>query len=408
MPSSQILTYTMFGKSARVFPFPPNWKTPVIENLEWKTDVLRSRNGLEQRRALRENPRRGFEYGMLLAGEHISMFEAYLWGWQDKHFALPVWTDAGKLTASASGAQSVLQLQTDTLGFRNGDFAIVYGGLKQYEAVQVQSLSATQITTVSPLGATWPAGTKVYPLILAHLVDAVMHDRLTSRVGQAGSVLFNSSADSAYSAIPGAAAGSLYDGIELITQSPDWKSAIQNEFTRRFDVVDADVGPVGYYQTEPTSRVTRPFQWLLKTRSQIVDFRNLMGRLSGQSKSCWMPSWHEDFEVSASNSADQTKLTVKGTWFHTLVGVDISRDRLAIRLPNGTSLYRRIVSTLPDYVNDTTSLQLDSTLGTIVSGNDNTRVSLLLRCRLASDKVVIPWLTDTIANPQTTFTTIKM
>lgn len=404
----QIQTYTMFGKSARVFPFPPNWASPVIETLEWKTDVLRSRDGREQRRALRENPRRSFEYDLLLNGEISAMFESYLWGWQDRYFALPVWTDIGKLTAGVPIGQSTLPVVTDTLSFRANDFALIYRNQKTYEVVELQSIASTVLTLKAPVASAWEAGTKVYPLLLSHLSDSVKQNRHTSSVNQVNGLLFNTSADTAYSGIPGAAATTLYDGIELITQKPDWKSAIENEFTRAFDTVDTGIGPVGYFQTEGTSRIVRPFQWFLPTRADILDFRNLMGRLAGQSKTCWIPSWHDDFEVAGSNSADQTVITVKGTWFHTLVGVDTSRDRLFIRLPNGTTQYKRLLSTLPDYVADTTTLQLDSTLGTIISSGDNTRVGLLLRCRLASDKVVIPWITDSVANPQTTFTTVKI
>lgn len=400
-------TFTLFDKVTRVFPFRPNWATPVNEILEWKTDVLRARDGTEQRRDLRKLPRRGFEFSILVKGDLSSALETVLFGWQNRYFALPVWTDRGRLVADAATLDTTLYLDTDTLGFQPGGYAIVFYSESFYDVVNITAVYGDRITLVEGIETDWPAGTLVMPLIVGHLNVSVPTSRLTGSVVQAA-VSLAGSGDTAWPNVPESSPGTLYDGIEVITDKPNWRNAINNEFTFAFDTVDAGVGPLAYYETEAVARVVRPFQWFLKSRQQIVEFRKLMGRLRGQSKTVWMPSWHDDFVVAASNHANQATLIVKGTWFHSFVGVDTSRDRLAIRLPNGTTVYRRITLTSPNYSNDTTTITLDSTLGTTVAPNDNSRVQLLLRCRLATDKIVIPWATDAISEPQTTFTTVKL
>lgn len=400
-------TYTLFGKVARVFPFKPNWSSPVVETLEWKTDILRSRDGTEQRRALRTLARRGFDFNILLKKELSAALEAFLWGWQNRYFAIPVWTDRGRLTADASTLDETLYLDTDTIGFQPGGYAIVFYNESFYDVVNITAVNAGNITLSGGVETDWPAGTLVMPLIVGHLNVSAPTSRLTSSVVQAA-VSFSGSGDTAWPNVPDSSPDTLYDGIEVITHKPNWRNAISNEFTFQFDTVDAGVGPLAYFETEAVARVVRPFQWFLKTREQIVEFRKLMGRLRGQSKTAWMPSWHDDFDIAASNVANQATLIVKGTWFHSLVGVDTSRDRLSIRLPNGTTVYRRITATAPNYSNDTTTITLDSTLGTTVAPNDNTRVQLLLRCRLATDKIVIPWITDSFSEPQTNFITVKL
>lgn len=403
-----IRVYTLFGKSARVFPFPPNWATPVVETLEWKTEVHRARNGKEQRRTLRVIPRRGFEFNLLLQGEMAAMFDAYLWGWQHRHFALPVWTDIGRLTANLYAGETVIPVNTANLGFRVGDYALIYFNPKIFELVEIDAVASDSITAVDQLGVDWPSGTKVYPVILAHLTQQAQATRHTSAVEQLNSLMFDTSPDTAYDHIEVSTPATMYDGIEVITAKPNWKAAINNDFTRQFDVVDAEVGPIGYYDGEATSRVTRPFSWFLRNRDEIMEFRSLMGRLRGQAKTVWVPSWHDDFIVAGSNVLDQSTLIIKGSWFHTLVGIDTSRDRLSIRLANGTTHCRRIESMAPDYTADITLIQLDTTLGATVQPGDGSRIQLLLRCRLATDKIVIPWLTDSVSQPQTMFTTVPL
>lgn len=403
-----IQNYTINGQPARVWPFSPNWSSPVNEVLEWKTDILRSFNGAEQRRALRIVPRRSFEYGMWVKNEFSSMLEAYLWGWQHKYFGLPVWTDMGKLTSDVSIGQMALPVITSNLGFRNHDSAILYADPKNYEVVEIDVVSPTNVTIKSPIAGGWPAGTKVYPLILSHLGTSVQTSRRTSRVIEIGNIIFDTSGDTAYDHLPSGVAQTIYDGYEVVTHRPNWKDAISNEFSRLFDTVDSGVGPIAYYPHEATSRIVRPVSWLLKNRSEIMDFRRLLGRLRGQAKTVWLPSWHDDFEIAGTNHNMEHVLVVKGIWFKAFVDLDPSRDRLMVTLPNGNVVYRRIISVNPNYNEDTTQLQLDSSLGTTVTVNDNTRVRLLMRCRLATDKVVIPWRTTEVADPQTNFTTVKL
>lgn len=409
MSVNPIYDYTMYGYPVRVFPFAPNWATQVTETLEWKTDVLRSRNGDEQRRQLRQRPRRGFEYNLMVSGEVASMLEAYVWSWHDKNFALPVWTDIGRIsgTTDVPALATTIPLTTSTLGFIADGFALLIENAKSFEVVEIATVNPSNLVIKSGFARSWPVGSKVYPLIVSHLAESVTLSRASSRA-VTGSVRFTTSPDVVDANLPTIAADTLYDGYEVITTSPNWKSAIDNEFSRLFDTVDSGVGPVRHFQHERVSRIVRPMSWLLKSREQINAFRGLMSRLSGQGKSCWIPSWNDDFTLAATTLSTSNIVTVRGIWFTGMTGVDIQRDRLMMTLPNGTTVYRRIVNMVPNYSTDTTQLQLDSVLGTTVSVNDNSRIRFMLKCRLATDKIVIPWQTDRIATPTTSFTTVKI
>lgn len=407
MSVQPIINYTLYGKQVKVFPFQPNWKTPVTETLEWKTDVLRSFSGTEQRRQVRQMPRRSFEYSMLISGEMSSMLESYLWNWQHRHFALPVWTDIGKLTTGVTAGQTTMMVNTVNLSFQAGDYFILIANPKTFEVLQVGSVLADRVISTGGAAFSWPAGTKVYPLVVAHLATSLQTTRHTSSVTSVSPIQFTCAPENTDPYLPTGVAPVMYDGYEVVTHRQNWKSVVTSDFSRLFDTVDSGVGAVGYFDRESVSRIVKQLSWTLKTRNDIVEFRKFISRMSGQLKTCWLPSWNDDFKLSSGNAGDQIHLNVKGIWFNGLGGVDINRDRLSIALPNGQTVYKKIVGMFPNYSADTTQLQLDSVLGTTVSVNDNITLRLLMKNRFATDKIVIPWQTDGVATPSTSFITVK-
>lgn len=410
MSVNQILNYTLYGKTARVFPFPPNWDKPVIESLEWKTDVIRSYDGSEQRRQLRQVPRRSFEYSMMLSCEKAAMFEAYLWGWQHRDFALPVWTDVTRTVGTMNeGATGCTVESTSLLGFAVGHYALLYSDVKTFEVVSLIGVTENTLTFAAGTFYAWGSGVKVYPVVLGHLGGAVQTARHTSKVVTVGSIAFQTSGHNTYPNIPSIAAPVVYDGHEVYMSTPNWKDTITHDFSREFDTVDAGVGALGYYEHEKVTRIVKPFGWVLGNRAKINEFRGFMGRLAGQAKSCWMPSWNDDFTLAASTEVNTKHLmSVKGVWFNRFVGVDSSHDRLMITMPDGSTVFRRIVAMTPNYATDSTQIEFDTPLVSTISVGDNPKLRLLLRCRLATDKIVLPWVTDRVSNPQTTFATIKI
>lgn len=397
-------TLDVTGRRILVFPYKPNWANGMSETIEFKTDVLRSYDGSEQRRALRVNPRRGFEYDFHAVNRDAQRLESLIWGWGYRNFTLPVWTDGTTVTADAPAGSTTLICDTTTKSFRPGDFAVVYQDSSTYEAVQVYAVDDTFIWTQYPLQFDWPAGTRLYPAIVAHLPQTIGLQRYTDTV-VAGRATFTSSADETYANLPDAAAPVTYDGLEVIMVQPDWKEPLSNEFTRETKVTDSGVGPVGYYVKETYPRIVRPFRWLLRTRQEILDFRAFVARMRGQVKTCWIPSWHDDFHLAATVQATATSIKVEGIEFSDLVGVDTNRDRLMIVLNDGSIYYRRITDTTLD--GDITVFGINANFGRIINPSDVKRIHILLKCRLASDKIEIPWQTDSIATPQVVFTTVK-
>jgi hypothetical protein len=403
--SGDVAQLDITGQRLIVFPFKPNWESAVTETLEWKTNVLKSYDDSEQRRKLRNKPRRGFEYKFLVKNDAAKLLENMLIGWQSRDFAVPVWMDRGQLTDTAAIGEMTIKLDTTNIGFENGTMALLYNGYDNYEAVTISSFTESQVNISFPLQKTWHIGSMVYPIVVGHLPTSISLMRHTDTV-ITGQAAFSTNPDITPNNLPVAAAPFTYDGLEVITKQPNWKNGLDNEFLREFYTVDFTVGVRRHIDKHDTTRITRPFGWLLKNKAEIMGFRKLIQRLQGQLKTCWIPSWHNDFKVVDVTPAGALALFIGGTEFYKLVGVNTSRDRIMITLHTGEVYYRKITGMT--IVTQGTQLAVDSVFPIQIDPENVKTVHILLRCRMASDKVEIPWRTESIADPTITFTTVKL
>ncbi|UYM64318.1 hypothetical protein N5938_16070 [Pseudomonas aeruginosa] len=139
-------------------------------------------------------------------------------------------------------------------------------------------------------------------------------------------------------------------------------------------------------------------------RQQIKAFRQALGRWRGQARALYVPSWHEDFKVTRVIGASDVGIAVEENEFRSMVGVDPARNRLMLRLENGQMFFRKIVGVSTD--GTYTLLTIDAPFNQQIEVNQVRALHLLMRCRLATDRVELVWRTSQVATVDTTFTTI--
>ena len=94
--------------AARVWPFGYSRLTPVVVERAYRTSIINSGAGREQRRALRERPRKTTRFGIIVAHDCYRAFMRELHRYQAVTFALPDWTRKTQTTSTlANGANSL-------------------------------------------------------------------------------------------------------------------------------------------------------------------------------------------------------------------------------------------------------------------------------------------------------------
>lgn len=166
--------------AALVWPWRPNWEVLPVERLEWRTSVHTSQASIEQRRALRVEPRLSMSYTHLLDSADAPVALSLLRAWQGKTWAAPAWWAASKLTAGAPTDTLALSRATSTL-WQAGSRGMVYAGPTLLETFTVSSVTTSGLMLTVALSGTWAAGATVVPL---HFADLPESQAVSAPVGE--------------------------------------------------------------------------------------------------------------------------------------------------------------------------------------------------------------------------------
>ncbi len=325
---------------AALFPWlmEPDWTGGITETLEWKTDVLQSPSGAEQRISRRLSPRRMFEFGILAGDVDRQWLENAVWQAGGSAWAMPVFPDVTELQASVTAGASLLQVDT-----RGRDFSV--GGtvlLKNAEAiaspaalVTVSAIGADSLTLSQPLAAGWRAGTAVYPVRPAVLTDPPAFTRITGGLASA-QVRFRIAEHNPFSAATRLA---LYRGHPVLEPEADWSENLTGAYQRLMIELDNGSGIPARLDTARRPFYLQRHTWSLMGRSEQFALRQLMYHLRGRQRALWVPSQNDDLTPAGALAGNTLPVIRCGL---SEMGVVPGRRDLRILLADGRTLYRRL------------------------------------------------------------------
>lgn len=366
---------------------PPDWLTPVIERLEWKTNVLLAYDGTEQRVALRQTPRRSIEFNFLIIDAKARRtFESQLYNNGSQSWDLPIWTDATPSTAAISNGDTVIYVPLGTIyrDFHEGGQAVLLSGT-QSQIVTISTVGSTQLNLSAPVIGNWSAETAVIPVRPAHLDLSQTVTRFTgdSVYGTARFLMD----DVSESTVVGMATN--YRDMPVFTQVPNWTQDPSTQYERKMQVVDFN-GAIYYDDESNLPEFKQTHTWALDGINAISSIRGLLYSLRGRLTAFWMPSFMPDVVLKANVGASALQMDVSFGGFTDYYNEGRNRRDIYIELHNGTILCRRITaSSVVDA--DTEQLTIDSALGMPITPDDVTRISLMFLGRLEADAVELAW-----------------
>lgn len=366
----------------------PNWREPLIERLSWLTDVLATSYGTEQRRALRLSPRREFEMLFNPVDQTRSYFELFLHRLGSQEFMLPLFHDAGRLSATVATGDLIIPVDTTYREFVAGGLAILLDSRDPFvfEKVTIAAVATDSITITGAVTKTWGKGATIHPLRRSRLDQDSAASALTSRASEA-TIRFqlNQAND-----IPDEGTWHVLLGdYPLFTDKPNWRETVDLDFARNSLLLDNDHGLRELGDDAGRAFTLQSHSAMMTGRAAHWAFRQFLYRLRGQQGAIWVPSFKRDVELSRAAITGDLALDIKNIGYEYTGGAVSGRTRLWFG--------GEITAEINGVDNALTGAEERLTLAAALTDNLalGSYGSFLDACRLASDDIEITHHTDT-------------
>jgi hypothetical protein len=373
--------------SYTLFPFKP--LTPVLESLEWRTDVLEAHAGAEQRIRLRTVPRQEFEFEILLeTAAERSRAGLILSGGHGGLFGVPVWHEQQSLPGGLAGSATAIPCIPSTADYRAGGYAVVWAAHDSAEVVEIDAVGASSLTLAAPIVGTYSAGSLVMPMRLARLHST--YDRADSP-GDGPTIYRLRLACTDNVDLAGAATATQYLTYDVLTDPyllPG--EAVQRQIERPIDAVDPGLGAWAQYARTDYPLVSTEQRWRYFTAATAWTFRGWLHRRAGRCNPVWIPTWRNDLQLAATIGAADTSITVEDVGYRTYGFSVPTRQDIAIMLTDGTIYLRRITAAVAGAAGEEV-LSFATALGAEIPTTAVKRISFLSLHRFAADRIELAW-----------------
>lgn len=391
--SGLVASILVTGSRIALFSVQPDWSEGMAESISYLTDVLKAYNDNEQRRGLRQLPRRALRFRALaLNARDAAGMESIIWGWQNQPFGVPWWPDGVPLTTDTPAGSFFIPCDTTDRQFAAGGLCCIFQDEFTFEALSVSAVSSSGVTVESPTQFAWASNPAilVMPVFLARVGNSVSVSRFSSEIDQID-------LDFIGEAMQAAPAPSItltqYKGFDVLEIAPNWRDIpLKRTYKRTMTTIDPKIGPITVIDKGGSAVVGQPFPWWLDGHSLVTTFRAFLLRRFGQLNPFWIPTWDQDLVLSANIGVTDTGIVIESEFYSRFFFPNPARRFIAFIPTDGSGNIYREITASQDNGNGTESLTLDSPTGKAFTVG-NVMISFLTLARCASDDNEIEWLT---------------
>lgn len=385
-----------------LFPFTPNWRDSYRVTYEFKTEILTSRSGREQRRALRQTPRKSISYTVQASKARLVAFERLMASSQDKKLLLPEIPRGVSIFAEMPIAgRTVTVSSVPNWLVQDATVVLVKG---QQAATRVVSSVVGSVVTFSAISPeVWPTGTLVCPA-LTGLVSGDMAARFKTSAAM--------EADCAFNVDPGSedpdegVAGTLQlDGYEVFPFRANWTSDLEGSYQHGTEAIDYGFGVTANFSPIPFATQIRQPNFVGKTAAEITAIRQFFARMHGQQGEFFYSTEQADLTLGATTEIGGSTLVVPGTDTYDAYHTDTVHKAILVEMLDGTRYARKLNSITS--IGGNTVITIEGTAPKAWNTTTVRSISWLLRCRFASDQLSLEFLTESVAQTKLSIQTLE-
>lgn len=397
------------GTRAKLWLLEPNWP-PAGKNYtltySFKTEIIASRAGREQRIALRTTPRREVAYRVLLRREALVAFNDLMRDWQQRSFVMP---ELPRFAVS-SGAMAVgsTDLAFDTLpGWAVIDGQVVLENNGNMEVRQIDSVAGNTVTFKTASTSHWPAGTRMFYGMVGFMSPRLSTPRETNYHAQLDLEFGIAPVSDPYIAPPAPAV--TLSGREVFLKRPNWANQVGATIEHDVELLDYDRGPVARFVPVAFPRETRQLTFLGRNFAEAEEIREFFYRMKGQQGEFYMPTWEYDFRPKVPAQVGSTNMRIAGLDFANVYGDSTVYRAIFVLMKSGDLLLRKVntIQQVVDGDGSDTFINVTEAWDREISVDNIVMCGWLPAWRLSSDILTIEWLTNSVAQAQITMQTVE-
>lgn len=388
------------GNRVITIPMSPEWSKSMKETLEWKTDVIKSYNGLEQRAQIRDKPRRFQSYNYTLSDLEAQQLDNLLWGWVNRLYAVPHWTESTLNQVDLFQGQDAILTDTDNYAWAPGCLMFITNGI-DYEMQEVLEVNEGEVVLKKGLDNNWGRPNVLCPANLARIDGDLSSKTKRDSSNITTAVLqFMHEPITTDPFVPIVASPRNYLSKELYTTEPNWVGGLNTEFESDGKVLDFGLSSFAIAVRSGFPYIINDFEWLLKNRQEMTEFREFLGRRSGKFEGVWMPSWRSDFTIVEPATSGATGFVAKENYYGLLVDGASGRNHVYILLKNGTEIVSQISAASIDGSN--VNVVTNTAMGVDFAPSDVKICCILGWYRFMVDRITLEYLDRDVVKVKTT------
>ncbi|AFN39643.1 tail assembly protein [Pseudomonas phage MP1412] len=364
---------------SRIVALPYIFEAPAKEVLEWKTDVLTTNDGSEQRVRLRKKPRQSFNVTYPIPYREMARAENLVYGWLTRRWAVALWSEAQQVGTLLAGT-TVINIDTTASDYRDGALIMIWESNRKSATADVGIVSAGTLTLNRPLAETFN-NPWIVPVRLGRIVGNV--SRATS--GYNGSLEMTYEFSDNIDLDPPAAPTQFLGYDVYFDEALKNGEALTDSLQARVDVVDyGTAAGASFYSPWTYTRIGRPYKFLLQGLQDIWNFRKFLHRRAGRLRPFWVPTFENNMRVAQTGELTQS-IEVYADDYREFAP---ERTHIGILLDDGTWLLRTINAATASGT-DTAVIGLDAPIN--INASRIRQISFLGLKRLDADRVELQW-----------------
>ncbi len=396
---SEVIHLPVLGVRSKLWAFSPNWDAGYKMTLEYMTEIITAYDGTEQRRMLRQTPRKGVEFETIVHDGVFRQFLRYMASWQQHGTMMPEFGRPSKITTAIGIGDTFLPM-TAPAWINVGDIVTIHSGRPSSNVSTVRtvgSIDETGIVVTAPVDRAWPSGSRVYPTLTGRLNQQIGVDQKTNKTAVL-TVKFDADPGLEPTRSEGEAVET-YDGRELFLKKPNWKGGISPQFQGVIETLDYGVGRISH--TNPVEFNIRLNQanYLGKTIPEVDAMEQFFRRQKGRLGEFFMPTYTEDLVMKGSVSIGGITLRFEGLDVFQDYEGDLVFQDIIVLMNDGTYQARHIqeITTVDDEAGHDTIMQITEEWTAGFSTASIRMICWLPLWRFASDSLTVEWVTSTVA-----------